>query len=79
MPNETWAYRVEIFWSDEDDGYIAVVPDLPGCSSFGSDRREAATQIEDAMRCWIEAMEMAGNPVPCPTSPSPSVPNAARI
>ena len=28
-------YLVEVFWSDEDDGYNAVVPDLPGCSAFG--------------------------------------------
>jgi predicted RNase H-like HicB family nuclease len=32
-------YLVEIFWSDEDEGYIAIVPDLPGCSAWGRTRQ----------------------------------------
>ena len=41
-------YLVEVFWSDEDDGYIAVVPDLPGCSAFGRTPEEAVHEIGDA-------------------------------
>ncbi len=41
-------YLVEIFWSDDDAGYIAVVPDLPGCSAFGETLEEAAHEIKDA-------------------------------
>jgi hypothetical protein len=38
-------YLVEVFWSDEDEGYIAVVPDLPGCSAFGTTPEEAVREI----------------------------------
>jgi hypothetical protein len=41
-------YLVEIFCSDEDDGYIANIPDLPGCSAWGRTRQEAAKEIEAA-------------------------------
>jgi hypothetical protein len=37
-------YLVEVFWSDDDQGYIAVVPDLPGCSAFGDSRRPRSTR-----------------------------------
>ena len=37
-------YLVEVFWSDEDDGYTAVVPDLPGCSAFGRTPEEAVRE-----------------------------------
>lgn len=66
MALKTHAYPVEIFWSDEDDGFIAIVPDFPGCSSFGNTRAEAAREIEDAMQVWITTCEKAGNPVPQP-------------
>jgi antitoxin HicB len=59
-------YLVEIFWSDADGGYIAVVPDLPGCSAFGETLEEAAREIEDAQAAWIEACRSSGDPVPEP-------------
>lgn len=61
-------YLVEIFWSDEDAGYIAVVPDLPGCSAFGESLEEAAREIEDAQTAWIEACRNAGEAIPEPIS-----------
>jgi predicted RNase H-like HicB family nuclease len=60
-------YSVEFFWSDEDEGYIATVPDLPGCSAFGETRGEAAIQIEDAIISWLQAAEAAGNDIPQPS------------
>jgi len=59
-------YLVEIAWSDEDAGFIATVPDLPGCSAWGRTRAEAAREIEDAQAAWIEACEASGEPVPQP-------------
>ncbi len=59
-------YLVEIFWSDADAGYIAVVPDLPGCSAFGETMEEAAREIEDAQAAWIEACRASGDSVPEP-------------
>lgn len=59
-------YLVEIFWSDEDEGYIATVPDLPGCSAWGQTRADAAREIEDAQAAWIEACQASGEAVPAP-------------
>ena len=53
-------------WSDEDDGFIATVPDLPGYNAWGRTAVEAAAQIEDAQAAWIEACEASGDPVPQP-------------
>ncbi len=62
----THRYLIEIFWSDEDQGYIAVVPDLPGCCAFGETQEEALREIHDAMEAWIEACRQSGEPVPQP-------------
>lgn len=59
-------YAVEFFWSDEDEGFIATVPDLPGCSAFGETRQDAAEEVEHAIDAWISAAEAAGNPIPEP-------------
>ncbi|MGE4340943.1 MAG: type II toxin-antitoxin system HicB family antitoxin [Pigmentiphaga sp.] len=64
-------YATEIFWSDEDEGFIAIAPDLPGCSAFGETKAEAATEIEAAISAWIEAAQAAGNPIPHPIERNP--------
>ena len=61
-------YLIEIFWSEEDQGYIAIVPDLPGCSAFGETPEDAAREIEDAQAAWIAACRSSGDPVPEPTA-----------
>lgn len=64
----TALYLVEVFWSDDDDGYIAIAPDLPGCSAFHAhDRALAVNELEDAMDAWLDAQLAAGNPIPSPT------------
>ena len=63
-------YPAQVFWSDEDEGFIAVAPDLPGCSAFGETQAEALVQLQDAIAAWIEAARAAGNPVPPPTAPA---------
>jgi antitoxin HicB len=60
-------YPSEIFWSDEDEGFIAVARDLPGCSAFGATREEACAELRPAIMAWIEAAQSAGNPVPTPS------------
>lgn len=59
-------YPFEVSWSDEDGGYIALAPDLAGCSAFGDTRAEALLEIEVAAKAWVEAAENAGNPIPPP-------------
>jgi predicted RNase H-like HicB family nuclease len=60
-------YSIEIFYSGEDGGWIAVVPDLPGCSAFGESRYEAAVEIETAIAAWLECASKSGITVPLPT------------
>lgn len=59
-------FLVEVFWSDEDAGYIAVAPDLPGCSAFGDTPEEAMHEMQDAMASWLEACSGMGRPCPDP-------------
>lgn len=61
-------YPIELFWSDEDESWIAVVPDLPGCSAVGATPEQAAAEIQDAIEVWIIACRAAGDPVPGPSS-----------
>jgi antitoxin HicB len=63
-------YPVDVFYSEEDEGFIALAPDLPGCSAFGETRAEAVNEIQDAICAWIEASEKAGNPIPEPSKKS---------
>lgn len=64
-------YATEIFWSDEDEGYIAIAPDLPGCSAFGETMAEAASEVEGAISAWLAAAKAAGNPIPPPVERNP--------
>ncbi|MBM3474948.1 MAG: type II toxin-antitoxin system HicB family antitoxin [Armatimonadetes bacterium] len=61
-------YRVDIYWSEEDECYLAEVPDLPGCVTHGETVSEAARNAEEAMECWLEAAEEAGDPIPLPST-----------
>jgi predicted RNase H-like HicB family nuclease len=55
-----------IYWSDEDDVFIAYAPDLPRCVAHGDTRAEALASLEEAMDAWIEVAREFGNPVPEP-------------
>lgn len=59
-------YPFKVEWSEEDNGYIAIAPQLPGCSAFGSTRSEALDQLSYAIEAWIEAAKAAGNQIPQP-------------
>jgi len=59
-------YHINIFYSDEDGGYIADIPDLDSCSAFGKTPEEALAQVERAKAAWIEAARAEGKPVPPP-------------
>jgi antitoxin HicB len=68
--NNANRYPVNVFWSDEDEGFIAVAADLPGCSAFGGTPHEAFTELQSAIVAWIEAARAAGNPIPEPSKPA---------
>ena len=59
-------YHINVFYSDEDGGYIADIPDLEACSAFGSSPEEALAEVEKAKGAWIAAAREAGKPVPAP-------------
>jgi len=63
-------YPKQVFWSDEDQGFIALAPDLPGSSAFGQSEQEALTELDEAIDAWIAAAESAGNPIPQPSRPA---------
>ena len=59
-------YHINIFYSDEDGGYIADVPDLPACSAFGSTPEDALAEVEKAKEAWLDAAKAEGKPIPPP-------------
>jgi predicted RNase H-like HicB family nuclease len=59
-------YHINIFYSEEDEGYIADIPDLEFCSAFGSTPEEALREVQIAKAVWIEAACAEGRPVPPP-------------
>jgi len=59
-------YHINIFYSEEDCGYIADIPDLKGCSAFGVNPEEALKQVQIAKTAWIEAARANKQPVPPP-------------
>ena len=59
-------YHINIFYSDEDGGYIADIPDLKACSAFGETPEEALKEVEAAKAVWLESARQAGKPIPTP-------------
>ncbi len=59
-------YHINIFYSDEDQGYIADIPDLQQCSAFGKTPEEALHQALIAKVAWLEAARSAGKGIPRP-------------
>lgn len=59
-------YHINLFYSDEDDGYIADIPDLDACSAFGSSPEEALAEVEIAKDAWLTAARDAGRAAPKP-------------
>lgn len=59
-------YHINIFFSDEDKGYIADIPDLASCSAFGKTPAEALREVEIAKKAWIAAALTSGKKVPRP-------------
>ena len=59
-------YHINIFYSEEDGGYIADVPDLVACSAFGETPQEALKELEEAKRLWLQVAQSEGKPIPPP-------------
>lgn len=61
-----YRYEIIIYWSKDDDAYIAEVPELPGCAADGATYQEALAQAEKIIEEWIDTATEMGRPIPEP-------------
>jgi predicted RNase H-like HicB family nuclease len=61
-------YPIEIYWSDEDDCFLAKAPDLPGCIAHGETEEEALSAIKELIQTWLEIAKEDGKQIPLPSS-----------
>ncbi len=59
-------YEIIIYWSEEDQAFIAEVPELPGCAADGATYKEALTNVEVIIKEWIETAKELGRSIPQP-------------
>ncbi|HVM12802.1 MAG TPA: type II toxin-antitoxin system HicB family antitoxin [Egibacteraceae bacterium] len=59
-------YHINVFYSDEDGGYIADIPDLEACSAFGSTPQAALEEVLRAKQAWLESARERGDRIPQP-------------
>jgi len=59
-------YEIIIYWSEEDDAFIAEVPELPGCMADGATHQEALANVETVIDEWIETAKELDRPIPEP-------------
>ena len=59
-------YEVIIYWSEEDQAFIAEVPELPGCAADGQTYRQALAHAETVIQEWLETARELGRPIPAP-------------
>ena len=57
------SYAIEIFFSDEDEGFIPTVPELPGCSAFGETEEEALSEVKVAIGLWLDTTRQEGREI----------------
>ncbi|OGV69847.1 MAG: hypothetical protein A3K19_29025 [Lentisphaerae bacterium RIFOXYB12_FULL_65_16] len=57
-------YHINIFYSEEDEGYIADIPDLDACSAFGATPAAALEEVQKAKDLWLQAARAEGKPIP---------------
>lgn len=59
-------YEIILYWSEDDNAYIAEVPELAGCMADGETARDALHNVETVIQEWIETAEGLGRPIPAP-------------
>ncbi len=60
----TYKYDIILYWSEEDEAFIAEVPDLPGCAADGPTYEAALSAVQVAMDLWVETQKELGHPIP---------------
>ncbi|MGH9432902.1 MAG: type II toxin-antitoxin system HicB family antitoxin [Terriglobia bacterium] len=61
-----YKYEVIVYWSSEDQCFIAEVPELPGCAADGQTYQKALANAETVIREWLETAKELGRPIPQP-------------
>lgn len=61
-----YKYAVIIYWSNEDNSYIAEVPELAGCMADGTTMQSALENVHTVMEEWIETAKLMGREIPVP-------------
>jgi predicted RNase H-like HicB family nuclease len=64
--NNSPKYAIMIYWSTDDEAFIAEVPELPGCTADGSTYQEALVNVERVIQEWIETVKELGRAIPEP-------------
>jgi predicted RNase H-like HicB family nuclease len=59
-------YEVIIYWSEDDEAFIAEVPELPGCAADGKTHRDALRNVEVVIQEWLDTARDLGRPIPKP-------------
>jgi predicted RNase H-like HicB family nuclease len=59
-------YEIIIYWSDDDQAFVAEIPELPGCMAHGNSYEEALSKAKEAIQLWIDTAKEFGDPVPAP-------------
>ena len=59
-------YEIIIYWSNEDQSFVAEVPELPGCMAHGDTQHAALSNANEAIQLWIKTADEFGDPVPEP-------------
>ena len=59
-------YEVIIYWSSEDQVFIAEVPELPGCMAHGTNQEDSLKNVQEAIQLWIDTAKEFGDPIPEP-------------
>lgn len=61
-----YKYQIIINWNEENQFFIAEVPELPGCMAHGETQETALVNIKEAMELWLETAREFGDPIPKP-------------
>lgn len=59
-------YHINVFYSEDDEGFIADIPDLKFCSAFGETPDKAMAEVLIAQQAWLEAAKETGREIPAP-------------
>lgn len=61
-----YKYETIIYWSEEDQVFLAEAPELPGCMAHGESPNQALVNVQEAMQLWLDTAREFGDPIPKP-------------